>query len=80
MARKYVKKGRYTPGCVAARLKGAAATHRKKFLFDKTSVSVDKAVKYAAVEAFGNVHNALVFAVAHKGCNNVAAAQSEESK
>lgn len=64
--RTYIKKGRYTAGCVAARLKGAATMHSRKFLHDKTSVSVDKAVKYAAVEAFGNVHNALVFAVEHK--------------
>lgn len=66
--RTYKKKGRYTPACVEARLKGAATMHGRKFLKDKTSVSVDKSVKYAAVEAFGNVHNALVFAVEHKGC------------
>lgn len=66
MPRRYIKKGRYTPGCVAARLKGAATMHGRRFINDKTSVSVDKAVKYAAVEAFGSVHNALVFAVEHK--------------
>lgn len=67
--RNYKKKGRYTPAAVAARLKGAATMHSRKFIHDKTSVSVDKAVKYAAVEAFGSVHNALVFAVEHRGCN-----------
>lgn len=67
--RNYKKKGYHTPAAIAARLKGAATMHSRKFIHDKTSVSVDKAVKYAAVEAFGNVHNALVFAVEHKGCN-----------
>ena len=68
----YVKKGRYSKGCVSARLKGAATMHSRRFINDRTSVSVDKAVKYAAVEAFGNIHNALVFAVEHKGCKHTA--------
>jgi hypothetical protein len=67
--RTYKKKGYHTPAALAARRKGAAVMHSRKFIHDKTSVSVDKAVKYAAVEAFGNIHNALVFAVEHKGCN-----------
>lgn len=77
--RTYVKKGRYSAGCVAARLKGAATMHSRKFLHDKTSVSVDKAVKYAACAAFGNVHNALLFAVEHKDCKSLTA-KGEESK
>ena len=77
--RTYKKKGRYSAGCVAARLKGAATMRSRKFLHDKTSVSVDKAVKYAACAAFGNVHKALVFAVEHRGCKAVTA-KGETSK
>ena len=65
--RHYKKKGYHTEAALQARRKGAAVMHSRKFIYDKTSVSVDKSVKYAACEAFGNVHNALVFAVEHKG-------------
>lgn len=66
MPKVYIKKGRYTPACVQARLRGAEANRRRKFIHDKTSVSVDKSLKYAVCEIYGNVHNALMFAVEHK--------------
>lgn len=69
---KYIKKGRYTltPKAVAARLRGSQTMHERKFLHDRTSASVDKEVKYRAVELFGNVNAALVFAVEVKTAQN----------
>ena len=63
---KYIKKGRYTPKAIAARLRGSQTMHERKFLHDRTSASVDKEVKYRAVECFGNVNAALVYAVEAK--------------
>ena len=61
----YKKKGYHTPAALAARRRGAATMHERRFIMDRTSVSVDKETKYRAVALFGNVHNALVFAIGH---------------
>lgn len=61
--RTYIKKGRFTPKAIAARKRGAQANAERKFLHDRTSAYVDKEVKQRAVEIFGNVNAALVFAI-----------------
>lgn len=61
----YVKKGYHSPEAIAARMRGAATMRKRRFIMDRTSVSVDKETKYRAVALYGNVHNALVFAIEH---------------
>ena len=61
----YKKKGYHTPAALAARKRGAETMRKRRFIHDRTSVSVDKEVKYRAVALFGNVHKALVFAIEH---------------
>lgn len=61
----YKKKGYHTPAAIAARMRGAATMRKRRFIIDRTSVSVDKETKYRAVALFGNIHNALVFAIGH---------------
>lgn len=61
----YRKKGYHTPEAIAARMRGAATMRSRRFIKDRTSCSVDKETKYRAVALYGNVHNALVFAIEH---------------
>lgn len=66
----YVKKGYHTPGAIAARKRGAETIRKRRFIKDRTSVSVDKETKYRAVALFGNIHKALVFAIEHAPTKN----------
>lgn len=66
----YKKKGYHTPEAIAARMRGAATMRKRRFIMDRTSVSVDKETKYRAVALFGNIHKALVFAIEHAPTKN----------